>query len=87
MFFCEQNIETQNKYELLLRIIGALSKLSTDNSSVPYLYYRMAENKIKLTETEEKTGTEYLKYKQNSIDNILFLKYNIKRWKFRQIMT
>lgn len=28
------------------------------------MHYRMAENKIKLTETEEKTGTEYLKYKQ-----------------------
>ena len=28
------------------------------------MHYRMAENKIKLTETEVKTGTEYLKYKQ-----------------------
>ena len=44
MFFNQQDIVTQNKYELLLRIIGALSKLSSDNSSIPYLYYRMAEN-------------------------------------------
>jgi hypothetical protein len=44
MFFNQQDIITQNKYELLLRIIGALSKLSSDNSSIPYLYYRMAEN-------------------------------------------
>ena len=28
------------------------------------MHYRMVENKIKLTETEVKTGTEYLKYKQ-----------------------
>lgn len=44
MFFSNQTQEEQNKYELLLRIIGSLSKLSTDNTSTPYLYYRMAEN-------------------------------------------
>lgn len=44
MFFDNQTVEEQNKYELLLRIIGALSKLSNDSSSIPYLYYRMAEN-------------------------------------------
>lgn len=44
MFFNNQTAEEQNKYELLLRIIGALSKLSNDSSTIPYLYYRMAEN-------------------------------------------
>jgi len=44
MFFKNQTPAEQNKYELLMRIIGSLSKLSTDNTSVPYLYYRMAEN-------------------------------------------
>ena len=44
MFYNLQSISEQNKYELLLRIISALSKLSTESSSVPYLYYRMAEN-------------------------------------------
>lgn len=44
MFFDNQDATEQNRYELLLRIIGALSKLSTDSSDIPYLYYRMAEN-------------------------------------------
>lgn len=44
MFFNNQGTAEQNRYEILLRIIGALSKLSSDNSDIPYLYYRMAEN-------------------------------------------
>ena len=43
MFFDIQPIEEQKKYESLLKIIVALSKLSSE-SNVPYLYYRMAEN-------------------------------------------
>lgn len=43
MFFDTQtNIEKQ-QYENLLKIMGALSRLSSD-SDIPYLYYRMAEN-------------------------------------------
>lgn len=44
MFFEFQTIEEQRKYELLLRIVASLSKLSAESSTVPYLYYRMAEN-------------------------------------------
>lgn len=44
MFFDIQTVEERNKYELLLRIVASLSKLSADSSKVPYLYYRMAEN-------------------------------------------
>ena len=44
MFFEFQTKEEQVKYELLLRIVASLSKLSTESSTVPYLYYRMAEN-------------------------------------------
>ena len=44
MFFEVQTEDEQKKYELLLKIIGSLSKLATDNTNVPYLYYRMAEN-------------------------------------------
>lgn len=44
MFFEKQNIEQQAKYELLLRIVASLSKLSAESSTIPYLYYRMAEN-------------------------------------------
>lgn len=44
MFFELQAREEQAKYELLLRIVAALSKLSAESSTVPYLYYRMAEN-------------------------------------------
>lgn len=44
MFFEIQAREEQAKYELLLRIVAALSKLSAESSTVPYLYYRMAEN-------------------------------------------
>lgn len=44
MFFDIQTVEERNRYELLLRIVASLSKLSTDSSTVPYLYYRMAEN-------------------------------------------
>ena len=44
MFFDIQTKEEQTKYELLLRIVAALSKLSAESSTIPYLYYRMAEN-------------------------------------------
>ncbi len=44
MFYELQTINERHKYELLLRIVSALSKLSTESSSIPYLYYRMAEN-------------------------------------------
>ena len=44
MFFESQSKSEQDKYELLLRIVAALSKLSADSSTIPYLYYRMAEN-------------------------------------------
>lgn len=44
MFFDKQPSSEKEDYELLLRIIASLSKLSTDRPSVPYLYYRMAEN-------------------------------------------
>lgn len=44
MFFELQTREEQTKYELLLRIVAALSKLSAESSTIPYLYYRMAEN-------------------------------------------
>lgn len=44
MFFDIQTPNERSKYELLLRIVAALSKLSTDSSTIPYLYYRMAEN-------------------------------------------
>lgn len=44
MFFDLQSPSEQSKYELLLRIVAALSKLSADSSTTPYLYYRMAEN-------------------------------------------
>lgn len=43
MFFKLQTEEKQKKYELLLRIVAALSKLSSVEDSIPYLYYRMAE--------------------------------------------
>lgn len=44
MFFELQSRDEQTKYELLLRIVASLSKLSAESSIVPYLYYRMAEN-------------------------------------------
>lgn len=44
MFFEKQPEEQQKRYEKLLKIISSLSKLSADSSSIPYLYYRMAEN-------------------------------------------
>lgn len=44
MFFEKQSDSEKNKYALLLRIIGSLSRLSSDNYDIPYLYYRMAEN-------------------------------------------
>lgn len=44
MFFEKQLDSEKDKYALLLRIIGSLSRLSSDNSDVPFLYYRMAEN-------------------------------------------
>lgn len=43
MFYDTQNALQQNDYKQLLRIIGSLSRLSSD-SDIPYLYYRMAEN-------------------------------------------
>lgn len=43
MFYEQQNAISQNNYQQLLRIIGSLSRLSSD-SDIPYLYYRMAEN-------------------------------------------
>lgn len=44
MFYELQTATEQSKYELLLRIVAALSKLSAESSTIPYLYYRMAEN-------------------------------------------
>lgn len=44
MFFEKQSDSEKARYALLLRIIGSLSRLSSDNFDVPYLYYRMAEN-------------------------------------------
>lgn len=44
MFYELQTKEERAKYELLLRIVASLSKLSTESSTIPYLYYRMAEN-------------------------------------------
>ena len=43
MFYDIQQIDFQHNYQQLLKIVGALSKLSSD-SETPYLYYRMAEN-------------------------------------------
>lgn len=43
MFYDIQTPLLQRDYKQLLRIIGSLSRLSSD-SDVPYLYYRMAEN-------------------------------------------
>lgn len=43
MFFDVQSQEEKYRYELLLKITGALSRMSSD-SDIPYLYYRMAEN-------------------------------------------
>lgn len=43
MFYDIQDANFQNNYQQLLKIVGALSKLSSD-SETPYLYYRMAEN-------------------------------------------
>ena len=44
MFLEIQSNAEKAKYESLLRIVAALSKLSNDSSSIPYIYYRMAEN-------------------------------------------
>ncbi|MCM1404747.1 MAG: hypothetical protein NC133_04610, partial [Prevotella sp.] len=43
MFYDTQKLSLQNEYKQLLRIVGSLSRLSSD-SDIPYLYYRMAEN-------------------------------------------
>ena len=43
MFYDIQELRFQKEYQQLLRVIGSLSKLSTDGD-IPYLYYRMAEN-------------------------------------------
>ncbi len=43
MFYDSQIPSLQNEYKQLLRIVGSLSRLSSD-SDIPYLYYRMAEN-------------------------------------------
>ncbi len=42
MFYENQHADTHKKYRQYLKVIGALSKLSSD-SETPYLYYRMAE--------------------------------------------
>lgn len=42
MFFQVQKPECKEKYEDFLKIAGCLSNLFSD-SSIPYLYYRMAE--------------------------------------------
>lgn len=42
MFFSQQSSEEEEYYERLLRIVGALSRLSSEND-IPYLHYRMAE--------------------------------------------
>ena len=44
MFFLEQSRIQKDKYKTLLKIIGALSRLSSNEVEIPYLYYRMAEN-------------------------------------------
>ena len=43
MFYDIQELRFQKEYQQLLRVIGSLSKLSTDGD-IPYLYYRMAKN-------------------------------------------
>ena len=43
MFFNNQTNTDKKRYELLLKIMGSLSRLSSDND-IPFLYYRMAEN-------------------------------------------
>lgn len=43
MFYDSQKISLRNEYKQLLKIVGSLSRLSSD-SDIPYLYYRMAEN-------------------------------------------
>lgn len=43
MFYDIQDPHLQREYQSLLRVIGSLSKLSSDGD-IPYLYYRMAEN-------------------------------------------
>ncbi len=43
MFYDIQEPGAQREYQQLLRVIGSLSKLSSDGD-IPYLYYRMAEN-------------------------------------------
>ena len=43
MFFEKQSVEEKQKYESLLKITGALSRLSS-HSDIPFLYYRMVEN-------------------------------------------
>jgi hypothetical protein len=43
VFFSAQLEQDRDRYEKLLQIIGALSKLSS-SQDIPYLYYRMAED-------------------------------------------
>lgn len=43
MFFINENDQLRNEYSELLKIIGSLSRLSSESNDV-YLYYRMAEN-------------------------------------------
>ena len=43
MFYSEQNATNQNNYKLMLRIIGNLTRLFSENDS-PYLPYRAHEN-------------------------------------------
>lgn len=46
MFLISQNNECKNKYFELLKSVGSLSGIFSE-SSVPYLYYRAAENIFK----------------------------------------
>ena len=42
MFYSSEDINKQNQYKQYLQIVGSLSNLFSD-SSIPYLYYRIAE--------------------------------------------
>lgn len=43
MFFNDAKVELKDSYEELLKIVGSLSRLSSESKTV-YLYYRIAEN-------------------------------------------
>lgn len=44
MFIEKQPKELIERYSSLLKIIGSLTRLSSEEKEIPYLYYRMAEN-------------------------------------------